>query len=288
MNFLILSLLLTWGLYLLYSASFTSPARSCIQAVSVRKVFTMRKRYQFGLDFLASRMIRFIHISEDKRNETQRMLGVLELHDTPEEFSARLLAKTAVLLLIGLLLSFFVSPLLLLLCVVGAGVICFFEMRDLKKKYLQRKAEIELELPKLCSVINSRLKSTSNVQAILETFSPIAGPAMAAELAVTIADMKTGNVETALRRFEGRISSAKVSDVVRGLIAVQNGDDLRVFFQSKQYQFNSDYLSIKKKSISARPAQLTIPGMLLFIFFVIIVMYSLYGGIMGIMNNGLF
>jgi len=37
--------------------------------------------------------------------------------------------------------------------------------------------------------------------------------------------MRTGNFEGALTRFEARVSSAMLSDVVRGLIGVLRGDD---------------------------------------------------------------
>ncbi len=42
--------------------------------------------------------------------------------------------------------------------------------------------------------------------------------------------MKSGNYETALTRFETRIQSPMLSDVVRGLISViRGGDDALVF-----------------------------------------------------------
>lgn len=42
------------------------------------------------------------------------------------------------------------------------------------------------------------------------------------ELEITTADMKSGNLESALTRFETRIGSSMLSDVIRGLIETSN------------------------------------------------------------------
>ena len=51
------------------------------------------------------------------------------------------------------------------------------------------------------------------------------------ELEITIADMKSGNEETALTRLESRIGSTMLSDVVRGLISVKRGDNGVMYFE---------------------------------------------------------
>lgn len=53
---------------------------------------------------------------------------------------------------------------------------------------------------------------------ILTSYRRVAGRDFGAELDQTIADMKTGNYENALIRFETRIGSPMLSDVARGLV----------------------------------------------------------------------
>ena len=59
----------------------------------------------------------------------------------------------------------------------------------------------------------------------------MAGRDFGAELDQTIADMKTGNYENALIRFETRIGRPMLWDVVRGLVGVLRGDDQRMYFK---------------------------------------------------------
>jgi hypothetical protein len=43
--------------------------------------------------------------------------------------------------------------------------------------------------------------------------------------------MRSGSYEAALTRFEGRVGSPSLSDIVRGLLGVLQGDDGRMYFQ---------------------------------------------------------
>ena len=272
------SLLFALGVYLLSTVIFVRPTPTAVQAVTKIKNFSLTKRYETTIKSFASRIEKFVRISDYKRNDYLRMLEVLGQSITPEQFTAKVIVKAILFFALGLLLGM-LYPFFFIMAPVLPAIIYWWEFKAIKKQYLKRKTDIELDLPKLCSVINSRLQSTSNVQTILSSFLPIANSSMAAELTVTLADMRTGSAETALRRFEGRISSPKVSDVVRGLIAVQNGDDMRIYFQSKQHQFNNDYTTIKKKQISARPIQLSMPGLLAFLIFFVVILYTLSEGI---------
>ena len=280
----ILGIMLVAGFLLVYSDAFVRPSHRAAQAVAKVKNYSLGNRYNRIIQGCGDRIKPLVRLTDYRRGEYVRMLDVLGIRITPEDYTARTLVKAALFFALGLLFGFAAWP-LLILGPVFAIIIYIYEYRTLKGKYEQRKTEIELELPELCSVINARLQSTSIVAEILSDFLPIASPAMTAELTVTLSDMNTGNVETALRRFEGRISSPKVSDVVRGLIAVQNGDDMRVFFQSKQYQFNNDYITMKKKSVMQRPMKLGLPGMLAFLFFMMIIMYPMMVGMQKMLSD---
>ncbi|MEG0020592.1 MAG: hypothetical protein RR728_08600, partial [Oscillospiraceae bacterium] len=67
---------------------------------------------------------------------------------------------------------------------------------------------------------------------------------------------QTGNVIRALQRFENRVHSPHLSDITRGLIAVHNGDDQRVYFSVKQHEFNREYEILFEKEIERRPDKL--------------------------------
>jgi len=79
--------------------------------------------------------------------------------------------------------------------------------------------------------VGQSLENDRDVLKILTSYRRVAGKDFGAELDQTIADMKTGNYENALIRFETRIGSPMLSDVIRGLIGVLRGDDQRMYFK---------------------------------------------------------
>ncbi len=62
---------------------------------------------------------------------------------------------------------------------------------------------------------------------MLEHYKENAGAAFR-ELDIVCADMRSSSYEAALTRFEARLNSPQLSDVVRGLIGVLRGERSRV------------------------------------------------------------
>ena len=104
---------------------------------------------------------------------------------------------------------------------------------DADKQYTVavKRGRIELELPRFVATIAQSLKASRDVLSMLESYKKHAGEAFAAELDVLTADMRSSSYEAALTRFEARMNSPMLSDVVRGLIGVLRGDDGGVYFQ---------------------------------------------------------
>lgn len=277
MVLLCFSLLFMAGVYLVYSEEFITVPKTTLQAVAKEKNFSFEKKYELYMGKLSHILLRLVKVSEYKAEELERMLRSLGRTESANAYTAQNIAASLVYCIIGALLYPF-SPTVFLMLILLSCYLYYKKTTSLKKKYIARREQIEMDLPKLCSVINSRLRSTQNVSAILQGFLSIASPAMAEEITITLTDMRTGNTELALRRFEQRANSSKVSDIIRGLISVNNGDEQSVYFQSKQYQFNNDYMTLKKKHITKRPLKLSLPGMVAFLFFLMILMYPLLEG----------
>ena len=96
------------------------------------------------------------------------------------------------------------------------------------------------------------------------------------ELAITTADMRTGNYEAALTRFEARISSAMLSDVARGLIGVLRGDDGVTYFRMLSHDMKQLELQRLKRLAMERP-----PKIRKFSFMLLGCMLLVYMGVMG-------
>lgn len=257
------------GLALTVSVAYVRASPKSCSAVSKKKNYGLDSKMKSLFLVLSGKLNKYVRLSSHKQDNLRKMLLVVGDKRSPTEFTSDILTMS-LLILIGMLLSPFI-PILAVIFPILAGTNYWYENRKLETKYKTIKRSIESDLPKLCSVIGAMLNQTSVVMHILETFLPVANPQMKKELDYTLADMKISNVEEALLRFEGRITSSKLSDVVRGLISVSNGDDQVVYFQSKQYELNQDYRTIKKRDICMRSEKLT-PTMiaLAFIFFTLV------------------
>ena len=113
----------------------------------------------------------------------------------------------------------------------------------------QRREEIETELPRFVNTVEQELRSSRDVLNILKAYQHNAGHAMKRELEITIADMASGNEENALTRWESRIGSTMLSDVVRGLISVKRGDNGIMYFQMLSMTFKQ--LELQKLKLEA-------------------------------------
>ena len=74
---------------------------------------------------------------------------------------------------------------------------------------------------------------------MIENYKRNAGPSFARELDIVTADMRSSSYEAALTRFEARLNSPMLSDVVRGLVGVLRGDDSSVYFQMLAHDFKA-------------------------------------------------
>ncbi len=64
--------------------------------------------------------------------------------------------------------------------------------------------------------------------------------------------MRSSSYEAALIRFEARMGSATVSDIVRGLIGVLRGDDGRMYFQ----MLSHDLKQVELRRLKAKAAKI--------------------------------
>ena len=151
--------------------------------------------------------------------------------------------------------------------------IYFSESNRAEKKMKVRREEIEYELPRFVATLTQELQASLSM---LESYQKNAGKAFKNELSITIADMRTGNFEGALTRLEARVSSAMLSDIVRGLIGVLRGDDGVTFFRMLSHDMKQLELQRLKKLAMERP-----PKIRKYSFLLLGCMLLLYMGVMG-------
>lgn len=194
------------------------------------------KETESGLSLLAGdlalKLSKHIKVDDLRYNRLRDMLKYNEksVSKDPRIFVAENIIKSLSILLPGLILM----P-LLPIATFGFAVIAAFSYyiteSSLYKNYLNKKREIEYELPRFCSVIGQEVQATHDVLGILGRYMPGANRALKEELKVLIADMNSSNYESALKRFEVRLGIDKIAEIVRGLIGTVRGDDTVTYFE---------------------------------------------------------
>lgn len=257
------------GVYYIVSAFAAQPYSGAVKAIkarSPRKVYTQ----EIIIQKLAGLIVRFVHIDVYKRDKLAKDLRSLSITHTPEMFRARCIAM-------GLMYSVAVIPFAFFLPILLAAVpfIIYFvyqkEADKVTKLVAARTKEIEKELAQFASTIRQHLNSTRDVVAIFESYRKIAKGALKDEIDITVNDMKSGNIERALKALSGRVNSSKLSELVRGVIGISRGDDQRNYFEMIAYDFQKAANEELRREILARPAKLTINQYLM--LFAILLMF---------------
>lgn len=250
-------------------------------SASTRAVMTVtsRKKESKSLDAIvmdmAFKVSKLVRLSDFKRRKLESTLKSADISMTPEVYIAKAWVKAALigLLIIPLLLIFpLLAPVILFLAI----AVYFREIKQADEIVKVKREEIEYELPRFVGTISQELRASRDVLSIMKAYQQNAGPTMKRELEITIADMASGNEETALTRFETRIGSTMLSDVIRGLIAVKRGDNGTVYFQMLAITFKQ--LEVQRLKLEAMKK----PGkMKKYSFFLLGCFLLMYLGILG-------
>ena len=250
---------LALGLFFLSAAVLRLPTIGAARAMlgTVKQERKAAKTLETGLMTVAVWLAKYIRIDEYKRGRMANVLKASDMNLTPEVYQVYALTKAGAVLL-GVVPCIILLPLLLPVVVILAVFIYFKETQKADEKLKAKREEIEGELPRMVANIEQELKASRNVIGMLERFKINAGPALTGELDILLADMRSSNYEAALTRFEARLNSPMLSDVVRGLIGVLRGDDSAVYFQMLAHDFKQIELQRLKAEAQKIPPKIRI------------------------------
>lgn len=229
---------------------------------------------------IATYLERFVRLDKLKRSKLQAILSIAGVEVSPEVYTLKAYV-TAGLVALCAIPVFFIQPLFALI-VVGLAVTLWFSTYyaafDFVKK---RKKIIEAEIPRFAITIAQNLENDRDVLKILTSYRRVAGKEFGQELDQTIADMRTGNYENALIHFEGRVGSALLSDVVRGLIGTLRGDDQRMYFKMICFDMRQIEQNNLKKEAAKRPKKIQKYSMMMLICIILIYIVVLCTEVIG-------
>ena len=265
------------GLFLLLSGILKLPTlrtgRAMMQSGKKEKKLqkTLDAFYMDGAAYLG----KYIGMNAYKKSRMQNVLNAAGLKMTPETYMAYAYLKAGSIFLL-ILPALHVFPLLAILLVLLGVMVYYKETRKAEELVREKREQIEGELYRFVSTITQELKNSRDVLSMLEHYKENAGEMFQKELDIVCADMRSSSYEAALTRFEARLNSPQLSDVVRGLIGVLRGDDGAVYFQMLTHDFKQAELQRLKAKAAKIP-----PKIRVFSFAMLLCFLATYFAIIG-------
>ena len=223
---------------------------------------------------------KFITLDKLKQSKLQSVLAIANVEISPEAYTLKAYVKAALIALCSLPM-FLIQPILAMV-IIGLAVTIWFSTYFAAFDYVKKRRKIiEAEIPRFALTIAQHLENDRDVIKILTLYRRVAGKEFKQELDKTIAGMKTGNYENALIRFESRVGSPLLSDVVRGLIGTLRGDDQRMYFKMICFDMRQIEQNNLKKEAAKRPKKIQKYSMMMLICIVIIYLVVLVTEVLG-------
>ena len=210
-----------------------------------------------------------LKLNEYKRAQLEADLKTAAMEITPETYVADAITKALAVAVFSIPV-FFLFQILSLVVLLIAVIVYFKEYQAVSVKIKSRRQKIEYELPRFVSSIEKTMQHNRNVVYILESYKDTAGEELKAELEITIADMRSGNAEVALTRLENRIGSTMMSDITRGLAALDRGDNNVVYWGQLVIKFADYQRQNLKQQANAVPRKVRRLSMALMFCFLMI------------------
>ncbi len=228
------------------------------------------------IEQLAIDLKKYIKVSEFENRRLSKLLRSAGITLSVEAFYMKAIIKSFIIFLL-------VIPTIIILpiaspVVVAVSIVRYFkEIKTPERIMTERRKLIEVELPRFANTLTQEIKASKDVLSILERYTKTAGESLKRELDITLSDMRSGNYELALTRFEARVGGARLSDIVRGLISVVRGDDSVLYFELLSHDLKKEELQRLKMQAQKRPQKINKYSM-----FMLVCMLVMYGAVMAV------
>ena len=264
----VFGLSLVFGFYFLAAGVLRLPSMGAARAIAERGSGKQKVTgfLEDGMDHLSVLLASHITLDEYRKRRMGNILKAAGMGMTPEVHAASCIVKAGVTA-IPILPCLLFLPLATPVPVFAAVAVYFRESRRPEERLKEKRDRVEQELPRFVATIEQDLKSSRDVLSILENFKKNTSDTLRAELDILTADMRSGSYEAALTRFEARMNSPMLSDVVRGLIGVLRGDDSAAYFQLLSHDFKQMELQRLKKEAQKIPPKIRIFSFLMLLCF---------------------
>ena len=289
MYYLLVGFILAYGFYTLAGQFITFPAMRTEKAMS-----SFKRKQGFGERFynlitfplikLLSKLMRIEPYESRKLEKDLQRAGITL---SPAEYKAKAFVTAGLVIIF----SFVFIPLgltVITMLVMLLGIMLFFKERQAVKEKLKKiNGRILDELPRFVRTYNNSLKSSKDILRFMERYRKIAGDAFKYDLDILITDLKTGNTEEALQRFDERVNIPQLSTFISGVIGTSKGVDQETFFYLMEQDMKILARENIKREIAKRPGKIkkaTVAiGVMMFLLYLYPIFIDLKNGL-GIFN----
>lgn len=261
-------MLFAYGLFMLLAGILKLPTVKTTKAMlntgkkEKKLAKTMDALYLDG----AVKLSRFIRINDYRRSRMLHVLSAAGIGMTPEVYVSCAYVKSGSIFLL-IIPAMYMFPLLSILLVLLGIMVYFKESRKAEEMLREKREQIEGELYRFVSTLTQELHNSRDVLSMLEHYKDNAGEVFREELDTLCADMRSSSYEAALTRFEARLNSPQLSDIVRGLIGVLRGDDGTVYFQMLTHDFKQAELQRLKAKAARIPPKIRVFSFIMLLCF---------------------
>lgn len=250
-----------------------------------KKQQTKTSSLDVWLGNLAAFLAKHLPMNEFKRQELAADLKTAQMDMSPEMYKANAVVKA---LLIGVFAIpvYFLFPILSPVILFLAFVLYRMNIRSVKVRIGNKRAKIEADLPRLVTTIEKKLKYQRSIMDILSDFARNARPEMKHELEITIADIHSGNEESAINRLESRVGSPMMSDVCRGFVTLIHGDVAANYWSTIAMKFadiNRQRLKAEAAKVPKKVKRLSMCMLICFMLMYVVVIVAQIMNSVGVM-----
>jgi pilus assembly protein TadC len=205
--------------------------------------------------FLAKPLSKMVFLEPFSERRLAATLTAAGIDFTPRMYVGVSIASALPVLLLAIP-AYFLMPAAIVLVVIATALQVFHHYERAAKAAKMRRDAIEDELPRFVRQISEQLKRSRDIHTIFESYRRSAGPLLGGQIDIALADMKSGGMERALERFDVRVGSPLLSNVVRGLLGALRGDTGLVYFEQLARDFKQIELSRLKREAQKRPGRI--------------------------------
>ena len=233
----------------------SNKSKRALEKIKIGSNKNQKKAGQSLLNPVVKRLSKIIKITEYKKNKLSVGLKKIGINISPEEYMAQAIVKSLLIAMCSIIFILIKFPIPSIGCVLLSIMTYFNEVRKIDIELKKTSDQVLKELPRFIRTFSHSLKGTDDIIKIFETYRKVAGKAFQYDLDVLITDLKIGNHEEALRKFDERLNISQLSTFISGVIGTSKGIDQNTFFVFMEENMKALARENLRRELQKRPGK---------------------------------